>query len=371
LTNKKRHPLGSDVSVFKEDFFFEGQEDQCLSNHLFRQPRSFEIKLVTTWECNLRCSHCFVLHQLVKKDPRQIDVVRLSDFVHRYLEKYPSVKKGRIQFVGGEAALTARTNIEVIDSIEKMCLERGVDMKFHTNTNCYELNPDIKEYYSRLTEFTISVDGPKHLHDAQRKSISDKSSAFNNTIDNISELVAAGMREKMAVQAAVGDEGMSEENILSFYKTMLMVGVKYERISYAFSVPTKTYDPGEKYKKARRRPFPIPCCKYRWMGDFTICNDNKVYCDYFDISEKNMLGDLSDDMDIIAERHGRIIKTMPALNDPKCQSCPVIGLCWGNCCNLNGLCRPSELCDAEGLYNDAKAAASKGDLQDFMRRKNK
>lgn len=366
ITNKKRLPTDADYEALRENFFLKGQEIDCLNSFLFRSPKSFEIKLVTTWECNLRCSHCFVLHQLVKKDSRMVDAAKVVDFLSRYLDAFGTVNRGRIQFIGGESALTARRNIEVIDSVERLCVERGVEMKFHTNTNGYELNDDIIEYYSRLSDFSVSLDGPKHLHDAQRKALGEKSSAFDRTVSNIRSLVSMGMQEKISVQAAVTDEGMTEENILSFYKTLLMNGVLLDNIMYNLSVPTKTHKPGEKFKEARRKPFAMPCCKYRWMGDFTVCNDDNVYCDYFDISEKNRLGSLDDSMESLAERHKSIVMSMPAMNDPKCQMCPVIGLCWGNCCNLNGLYKPSELCDAEGLFNDTKKAASSGRLRDFM-----
>ena len=369
LVSKKRLAVSSDLSLLRDNFFLIGQDRECLESRLFMEPKSFEIKLVTTWECNLRCSHCFVLHQLVKKDKSHLDQGRFYGFLSRYLDSFGGLKKGRIQFIGGEAALTARRNVDVMNFVEKTCKDRGVDIKFHTNTNCYDLNDDIIEYYDRLTEFTVSLDGPKHLHDAQRKAVGDKSSAFDRTIANIRTLVSLGMRDKIRIQAAVSDEGMTEESILSFYKTLLMNGVLFKNIKYSLSVPTKTHEPGERFKEARRKPFPMPCCKYRWMGDFTVCNDNKDYCDYFDISEKNRLGSLDDSMDDLAARHRSIIMSMPAMNDPKCQKCPVIGLCWGNCCNLNGLYKPSELCDAEGLYENARVAAAEGRLSDFMYRR--
>jgi radical SAM protein with 4Fe4S-binding SPASM domain len=106
------------------------------------------------------------------------------------------------------------------------------------------------------------------------------------------------------------------------------------------------------------------------MADFVVCSDNNIYCDYFDVSEVNKIGSLTDSAEHVAANHKRsILANMPVLNDPKCQVCPVIGLCWGNCCNMNGLVRPSEMCDREGLYNDAKKAAEEGQLIGFMYRR--
>lgn len=372
ITNKVRLPADAPEDQLRGRGFLEGQEDSCVRDYIFRTPRRFEIKLITTWTCNLRCSHCFVLHQLVKKDSGSISADMLCGFMESYLDRFESVKSGRIQFVGGETALTARRNIEAIDRVEELCSRRGVKVGFHTNTNGLELNEDILEFYGRLSEFTISLDGPKHLHDAQRKALDEKGSPFDRTVANINELVRLGMRDKVRVQSAVSDEGMNRDCIVSFYKTLLMNGVKFENILYNTSVPTEWHEPGERFKDARRNPFPVPCCKYRWMSDFTVCTDNNIYCDYFDTTEANRIGSLSDPIEKIAESHRRQIEAnMPVLHDPKCQECPVIGMCWGNCCNTYHLHKPSELCDAEGLHERAKRAASAGKLVDFMFGKDK
>lgn len=370
ITNKMRLKTSASEEELEAAWFLNGQERECVENHLFREPSAFEMKLVTTWECNLRCSHCFVLHQLKKKDSSRADIGLIVSFLRSYLERFPRVKKGRIQFIGGEPSLTASYNIKVMEAVRELSDSCGVQIGFHTNTNCFDMNEEILEFYSNLSNLTVSLDGPKELHDAQRKALDGSESPFERTLANINTLVRRGMRDKMLVQAAVGDEGATKEAAVSFYKSLLMNGVRFDKIRYAFSVPTKHYEPGEKYKEARRAPFPVPCCKYRWMADFVVCSDNKIYCDYFDVSKGNEIGSLGDPIDDISARHREaILANMPVLHDPKCQSCPVIGLCWGNCCNLNGLTKPSELCDQEGLHKDAKAAAEAGELVEFMYRR--
>ncbi len=283
-----------------------------------------------------------------------------------YFDEFAEVKSGRIQFVGGETALAAAQNSEIIDMVKELCERRGVKILFHTNTNGLELNEDILNFYHKLSNLTISLDGPKHMHDAQRKALDDKGSPFDRTVCNINELVRLGMREKIRVQSAVSDDGMNKDCMIGFYKILLMNGVKFENISYNTSVPTEWHNPGEKFKDARRNPFPIPCCKYRWMSDFTVCTDNNIYCDYFDTTEKNRMGNLLDPIKQIATRHRQIISSnMPVLHDPQCQKCPVIGICWGNCCNTYHLHKPSEICDAEGLHKRAQEAAKQGFISDF------
>lgn len=370
LTNKRRLPKDASDQALEEAFFLEGQERECIDRYLMREPKSFEIKLITTWTCNMRCSHCFVLHQLVKKDAGRIEEDALCGFLESYLDRFKGVKSGRIQFVGGEAALTAAQNLKIIGMAEEICARRGVSMKFHSNTNGLDLDDEIFEFYSKLSGLTISLDGPKAFHDKQRRALDEQGSPFDRTVSNMLRLVRAGMRDKIQVQAAVSDEAMNEECIREFYKVLLMHGIKMQNIMYNLSVPTKTHKPGDRFKQARSNPFPTPCCKYRWMSDFTVCTDNKVYCDYFDISEKNLLGAIGDPIDLIAERHKEVIfGSMPVLHDEKCQSCPVIGLCWGNCCNTYQFHRPSEICDAEGLHKRTLDASARGEFFDFIKAK--
>jgi len=366
ITNKKSLPVGASTSDLEQFGFLEGGEEKVVRDYIFREPKTFEIKLISTWTCNLRCSHCFVLHQLVNKDKGSIDVDKLCGFMDSYFGAFSKLTGGRIQFVGGETALTAKKNIEAIERVTDLCNTRGVKIRFHSNTNGLELDEDILDFYTKLSNFTISLDGPKHLHDAQRKALDGRGSPFDRTMENIGRLVSLGMRDKIMVQSAVSDEGMNKECILSFYKSLLMTGVKFENIHYKVSVPTEWHDPGEKFKEARASPFPVPCCKYRWMTDFTVCTDNNIYCDYFDTTEKNKIGSLLDPIENLATKHRQLIETnMPVLHDPKCKSCPVIGICWGNCCNTYNLYKPSEICDAEGLHERAKKAASAGKLFDF------
>jgi radical SAM protein with 4Fe4S-binding SPASM domain len=103
------------------------------------------------------------------------------------------------------------------------------------------------------------------------------------------------------------------------------------------------------------------------MGDFVIDSNNRVYCDYFNASLDNMIGILGDSIEDMTSEHERVIKkNMPVLNDEKCLSCPVIGACWGWCCNLTGIIRPSEHCDQVGLLSKINEKAGKGMLANYL-----
>lgn len=371
LTTKKSLPKDSSEEELRKNFFLEGQEKEGVDYALFGKPPSkFEIKIIPTWECNLRCTHCFVLHELVKKDNRQIDKEKFFLFLRSYLEKYPSIEEGRFQFIGGEAALRAKFNLELISEARQICEEFGVKARFATTTNCFELSEEIIEFYSNMDDFTVSLDGTKHFHDNQRKALDSSESPYEKTMSNLGRLVELGMRDSIMIQASMVDEAINEEVIFSFYKELLMLGIKFEKIRFGSIVPTEHHpNKGKKFlESCQSGVFPVPCCKYRFMHDFVVDSTNKIYCDYFDAEQKNYLGELSDSIEKIEEMHVKKIREqMEVLHDEKCKQCPVIGICWGWCCNTNKTMKPSEHCDQAGLYSRALANAEKGNLVGFYR----
>ena len=369
LTTKKVLPKDSSEENLRANFFLKGQEKEGTDHFLFglaRERTSFAIDLIPTWECNLRCNHCFVLHELVKRDPRRLNPELLVGFIEKLTEKFPSINSGSIHFVGGEPSLRSEENTEIMKRLRAI---NRIKFHFSATSNGTVLDEKSLEFFSMLDQITISLDGPEVIHNAQRKSIDDKANPFFETVRTINSLASMGMREKMSVQASLQEEFMTKENLIEFYKILLMNGVKFEKIMPGFICPTSHNPKVDKEFISVHRRFARTrqCCKYRFMEKFVIDSSNNVYCDYFDADGKNMLGSLSDPISKMAENHERIIReSFSVLNDPKCKQCPVIGLCWGWCANTKGL-NPSDHCDQELLMRKAKENAAKGNLVNFMR----
>lgn len=370
LTTKKVVPSDASEKELSDGFFLQGQETQSIEAALFKDdPIVFEIKIVPTWECNLRCKHCFVLHELLKEDKGNLNADALVEFIAAFVQSTPTLRRGNIQFIGGEPALRARQNVELIKAIRQKCNEIAFPIRFSATSNALELNDDIFEFYSLLDSLAISVDGTEKTHNEQRKS-SRHTNPYQRTLSNIRKIVAAGLREKLSTQAALGESSFNEECILSYFKTMLMSGVKYENIHFGVTVPTRqSPEPESKFLQAvTDKIYFRPCCKFRLAGDFVVDSSNNIYCDYFDTTENNLVGRLGDPINVINELHKKVIKkNMPVLNDEKCMSCPVIGACWGWCCNLTGLIRPSEHCDQKGLIEKINQKSKNEDLISYLR----
>jgi radical SAM protein with 4Fe4S-binding SPASM domain len=368
LTTKKILPKNSSVEEFRNNYFLENQELESVDHALFEnQHNYFSIKVIPTWECNLRCEHCFVLHELLKKDTNEINIKQFLEFIENYVKKYPHVKECSIQFLGGEPTLKAKFNNKLIKKVKAKCKNLKINCKFNLTSNGIKLDKEILSFYENLDSFMISLDGFKESHDIQRKSIEKNNiSPFEETLKTINVLCKLGMAKKMKVQASInGDEFFTENNIFNFYKILLKIGVIYENIYIGCVVPTE-HNPkiSNKIKEvfANGQFYSSPCCKYRFMRDFVVDSTNNIYCDYF-YKKENLLGSLTDPIEKIAENHKRIIKEkMPALSDKKCMECPVIGACWGFCCNLVTI-NPSDYCNQSGLIEKVRDHVAKGKLK--------
>lgn len=345
----------------------EGQEQESVDDYLFRRDHTtFSVDVIPTWECNLRCNHCFVLHELLKKDTREIDGELLFEFVKNLLKEYPTIKSGSFQFVGGEPTLRSKKNVELIKRLSGL---PNVKLIFKATSNGMNHDRDSLEFFSLLDSFAISIDGSELTHNTQRKSVEGVENPFRVVLETLDALVSMGLREKIAVQASLSETDMTKENLLEFYKIMLMHGIVFERILPGFICPTKTNPKldDEFIEIHKRFPRTRPCCKYRHMVNFVVDTSNNVYCDYFDATGRNLLGKLSDPISQMAKNHERIIReSFPVLNDPKCKQCPVIGMCWGWCANTKGI-NPSDHCDQAILIEKVKKNAEQNNLANFMR----
>lgn len=350
-------PKDSDEAILRENFFLEGQEQQSLHWKLFEQPvKHVGIKLIPTWRCNLRCTHCFVLHKLQRHDPKPLDVTGFLNFVDSILDTCDLERFG-ISFIGGEATLEAEKCVVIWDQIVEKLTKKGVpDFVSNITTNGTNWSRPIAELFSRIGTIMVSVDGNALYHNKQRKPYSEDLKGvdlYELALRNIKRMSLMGFSKKIVVQASLYDEGFDKSILRSFYKDILSCGVQRDQIVVGSAVPTpinkREIPLYEKYLK--QFIFNKPCCTYRLGKEIVVDNSGDVFADYFKDSKGSLLGTLDNSFSEIIENHKQfLLNTMPVLNDDKCKSCPVIGACWGRCSNTEFL-KPSEHCDQQSLLD--------------------
>ena len=365
----KNLPLKSSKKELEKNFFLKNQKLQSLENFLFKDPTSISLTIIPTWECNLRCQHCFVLHKLVKKQKSKFNYDLVLKFLNEYLKRYQKVKNIHLLFIGGEVSLKAKENNKFIKELKSKFV------KTHNITSCCSTNLTLDNYdaisfYKQVDNMQVSIDGPEEAHNEQRKSVDEKiENPFKQTLKVLKKLIKLGMRDKITIQMALsGEKNYTKENILELYEVLLRVGVKKEKIKFGMNSPNiiKTERSEVYLKNLTGRMRTRPCCSYRFMQYMCVDSSNKIYSSYHDDENYSYLGKLTDSIEIIEENYKTFIKNnMPVLNDPNCLSCPVIGACWGYCTSEKTN-TPSKFCGQQRLINEVTKSAEDGNLSDYI-----
>lgn len=354
--------LPNDENILHNNFALKGQEYDALTTRLFSTPTVLQLVIIPTWECNLRCSHCSVIHRLKKIDNNEIDISGLLRFISSYCDRY-KITSISATLLGGEALLRVDKCNEIIDGIITISALHGFKCNLDLTTNlAISMTADIMRLLSKLDAFTVSLDGVESQHNQQRRS-NKLDNPYKATLENLRILVDAGMRKRIRIQAALNGP-LDVEARKDYFRQLLRIGILPHNIVYGCvhptnnnPVPSASFIKSIQSTKLRRRP----CCEFRYMSYFLVDGRNELHTNYFNDAEP--LGSYDTDFGIIEGKYKqRILETMPLLQDPQCLSCPVIGFCWGGCINKQVMGKPSLCCGKKNIQITVNNMALHGTL---------
>ncbi len=133
--------------------------------------QSAEVLVATTWDCNLRCSYCFVkehAHTGFGSGMEAAQARRVVDVLDQSLAQFESIG---IHLYGGEPL----TNLPALRAIVERAKEYPAG-RFHfaITTNGTVFNDEVFELLDAgRFQVVLSIDGPAHVHDACRRSLGD------------------------------------------------------------------------------------------------------------------------------------------------------------------------------------------------------
>lgn len=148
------------------------------------------ITFQVTEDCCLNCSYCYQIHKSHKMMSKETAKQGIDLLFQMYDENKEDAyinhhtKGVVIEFIGGEPFM----NIEVMDYITSYFLEQCIqkdhqwltNSKFSVASNgMLYFDSKVQEYlkkYQQLISLTITIDGPKELHDACRKTHNNEGS---------------------------------------------------------------------------------------------------------------------------------------------------------------------------------------------------
>lgn len=140
------------------------------------------ITIMTTLNCNFRCTYCFEEHRDVNLTDCTLE--RIKKMVELKLQE--GYSRLSIDWYGGEPLLNMSGIKELSQFFIQLCNERAIEYVASITTNGYTFSPDIqRELFSLgVAHAQITLDGSKEIHD-KRRILLDGNSSFDTIKNNI------------------------------------------------------------------------------------------------------------------------------------------------------------------------------------------
>ncbi|MBW2660889.1 MAG: radical SAM protein [Deltaproteobacteria bacterium] len=162
----------------------EGLQSEPPCGFIHRPKSITSVVVYTTTACNLNCAYCYV----DRRKPVSMSLPVASAFVQSFFANYPDTRS--IQFFGGEPTLNFPVIQQVCRDVSDL-RERGALIEpptFGIVTNAFHLTDEMLDFFERYRfSVTVSLDGPRELHDQNRKTLSQTGS-FDKVVANIDRL---------------------------------------------------------------------------------------------------------------------------------------------------------------------------------------
>jgi uncharacterized protein len=122
--------------------------------------------------CNLSCTYCYKEDLAKPAAGRKMDFATAARSVDLLLEAGAARERINIVFFGGEPLTNVALIKQVVDYAEGAAVRAGKAMDFSMTTNATLLTPALIDYFdAHRFGMSVSMDGPKTIHDRHRKSV--------------------------------------------------------------------------------------------------------------------------------------------------------------------------------------------------------
>src|SRR4030081_2783414 len=122
--------------------------------------------------CNLSCTYCYKEDLAKPADGRKMNFVTAARSVDLLLEAGAARDRVNIVFFGGEPLTNVALIKHVVAYAEAAAARAGKNMDFSMTKNARLFTPPLIEYFDEHRfGISVSMDGPKVIHDRHRKSV--------------------------------------------------------------------------------------------------------------------------------------------------------------------------------------------------------
>ncbi len=338
------------------------------------------LTVMPTEKCNFRCTYCYEKFLKGRMSPQVVRSIRA------YLKRtVPSLACFHLAWFGGEPLLHPPIVVEISDQLRRLQREYGTEGSISITTNGHRL---VEKVVAQLAEievdvYQISLDGPREVHDRQRKTAAGHGT-YDQILENIErvlELSRSRIILRMNICSRDGDAAeltsrWLEQSLFPRFErygdrvdyhvvpiwnatTTSIDGIclkDIQRFQTWWSVKRKSLEirdrtPSEYLAELISTPGKLSCYAGK-PGSLVVGADGKLYkCTVaFDRAE-NQIGRLREDgcPEIDAAKE-KLWTTANILTDSSCSSCALALSCQGLFCPLERLDSGHRPCPSEKRF---------------------
>ncbi|MFZ5826214.1 MAG: radical SAM protein [Bacillota bacterium] len=320
-------------------------------NHRARfSDKEFILFLVPSLACNFGCTYCY---------QHKMNLGTLSqhgaDLLHYIRSLCREYQVLRVIYSNGEPLLQLDWIEQFHPEVLKIAAESGTTVVMGGFiTNGYLLGPRVAERLQALgiRRVQITLDGPPHIHDANRPLISGKPT-FAKIIENLQ--TAVGVFESISIRVNVSSNNVNTLNelldILAEHGLKQQVQIYLAPVESNTSVCANVADEcldmeafaahaAVFYREALRRGFwieqyPHPkssACMTDYYNSVIVGPDGRFWkCSHELGVDEYCIGQLGRNPTAAEEARHLVYIQWDPFQDPECLECPVLPVCVGGC----------------------------------------
>ena len=243
IANRYNSILSNGISELKEIYRARVKQDKD-------KKRITVFTVCPTYSCNMACIYCF--ERRYNTDNNVISKENLKKLLSHIRKEITSIRKAdpkrpiRIEFFGGEPLQKETYNVmkETLD----FARELGCEISIVTNGYLLiEYASLLVQYRDALVEVMVTLDGPRDIHNAVRRSKKKDDDAFQKIVSGIDLYLELGI----PVNVSTNIDRHNAEHVKELFQFYHEKG--WDESPYFFAVIGRVYDRPAKEISGRRQ----------------------------------------------------------------------------------------------------------------------
>ncbi|MNV26209.1 Anaerobic sulfatase-maturating enzyme [compost metagenome] len=350
-----------DEVALKEELILLGLDAPTyIDDQPLESPPLYALSLAIAQKCNMGCTYCYADQGDFGGPSKNMSIESAFKAIDLLLRDCPEDGTVQLTFLGGEPLINRKAVREAVSYAETKSKEKNIKVRYSITTNGTLLTEEDAVFFeTHGFAVTISLDGLKEAHDAQRPMKGGKGS-FDRVMQNIRPLLA--IQKNMQVSARVtvtpentnlaealdefirmgfhsvgfspllrssnGQGEMTPESLVVMLENMIACGLNFEKNvlagnRYPFLNMVNAL---KEISKGTHRPYPCGA----GAGYMGVSADEELFaCHRFVNEEAGYMGDLN--TGINTEKQNNWLSERHVHKQDPCSQCWARYLCSGGC----------------------------------------